>query len=227
MHDNFNSLEHWVFDLDETLYSPDICLFDDIKILMNKFMQKHLNITQEEATALRHHYWQKYGTTLAGLMAEHNMNPEPFMQYVHDIPLDALIADPELNDIIKTIDGQTIVYTNGSEQHARRVTTARGLVDCFHALYGVEHANYVPKPNKVAFETVFSLANIEPKRGIIFEDDPRNLVQPHLMGMRTVLVGPAIDAPYIDHQTTDLKSFLRDITTTTITQGLQNAPYSN
>lgn len=214
MHDCFDIIDHWVFDLDETLYSPDINLFDEIKILMNKFMQEELNITQNQASKLRHHYWQKYGTTLAGLMAEHDLKPEPFLEYVHDISLDALEPDAELNNVINAINGAAIVYTNGTEHHARRVTTARGLDGCFHGYFGVEHANYIPKPNKAAFETIFALANIEPKRGIIFEDDPRNLVQPHLMGMRTVLVGPAIDAPYIDHQTTDLTGFLREINTT-------------
>jgi putative hydrolase of the HAD superfamily len=223
MQADFHNIDHWVFDLDETLYSPEICLFDEIKSLMNSFMQTTLNITPDEASTLRHHYWQTYGTTLAGLMAEHDIDPEPFMTYVHDISLDELKPDPELNNIIKSIDGTAIVYTNGSEQHARRVTAARGLDNCFDAYFGVEHANYVPKPKKAAFDTVFALANIEPKRGVIFEDDPRNLVEPHLMGMRTVLVGPAMNAPYIDHQTTDLKWFLS--TLTNAPQGEQDAPH--
>ncbi len=215
MRNGFENIEHWVFDLDDTLYSPEISLFDEIKVLMTRYVQTALNITEAEANTLRKHYWEKYGTTLAGLMAEHDLAPDPFLKYVHEISLDALTPDVELNNIISALDGRAIVYTNGSEHHARRVTTARGLHDCFSGFYGVEHANYVPKPQKAAFEAIFELANITPKNGIIFEDDPRNLVEPHLMGMQTVLVGPRVEASYIDHQTTDLTGFLRNISSNT------------
>jgi putative hydrolase of the HAD superfamily len=222
MHDDFENIKHWVFDLDETLYSPEVSLFDEIKVLMVQYVQKELNISASAANDLRLHYWDKYGTTLAGLMAEHDLDPEPFLDYVHEIPLDALTPDPELSHHINSLCGEAIVYTNGTEYHARRVTAARGLAGCFTAYYGVEHANYIPKPKKAAFEMVFDKAQIEPKNGIIFEDDPRNLVEPHLMGMRTVLVGPYIDAPHIDYQTTDLTGFLGEISKAGINSATQN-----
>jgi putative hydrolase of the HAD superfamily len=222
MLDDFEHIKHWVFDLDETLYSPEVSLFDEIKLLMVKYVQRELNISASAADELRLHYWKKYGTTLAGLMAEHDLDPDPFLDYVHEIPLDVLSPDPKLSSYISALRGEAIVYTNGTEYHARRVTAARGLAGCFAAYYGVEHANYIPKPKKAAFEMIFDKAQIEPKHGIIFEDDPRNLVEPHLMGMRTVLVGPYINAPHIDHQTIDLTGFLSKISKTDIISATHN-----
>jgi len=212
MQDAFSHIEHWVFDLDETLYSPELRLFDQIKELMTEFVQEYLNISAQQANELRLHYWNTYGTTLAGLMAEHDMKPEPFMTHVHEISLDHVAPDFELSKFIKGLNGEAIVYTNGSETHARRVSKARGLSDCFVNFYGVEHANYVPKPRKEAFESVFALAGVDPTKAVMVEDDPRNLVEPHNMGMTTVLVGSGIDAPYVDFQTEDLTQFLGTLT---------------
>lgn len=212
MRDAFSHIKHWVFDLDETLYSPDLRLFDQIKVLMTEFVQDYLDISEQAANDLRLHYWKTYGTTLAGLMAEHDMTPEPFMERVHDISLDHVSPDFELSKFISGLSGDAIVYTNGSETHARRVSTARGLSDCFVNYYGVEHANYVPKPRKEAFERVFDLAGIDPQKAVMIEDDPRNLVEPYNMGMTTVLVGSELTAPYVDFQTDDLTKFLGNLT---------------
>jgi putative hydrolase of the HAD superfamily len=213
MQTDFSHVKHWVFDLDHTLYHPDVRLFDQIEVLMNTYVQQFLNVTQTEADHLRKHYWSKYGTTLAGLMTEHNLDPEPFMEFVHDISLDGLTHDLELSNLIKNLNGIAIVYTNGSEGHARRVTRARGLGKCFSSYFGVEHASYIPKPHKEAFEQVFKLAKIDPTNAVMFEDDPRNLVEPSRMGMKTVLVGEYSKGDHIHYHTEDLTAFLREIST--------------
>ena len=206
---DFSHVRHWVFDLDNTLYPPEVRLFDQIELRMTAWVMQELGVPRAEADRLRRHYWQSYGTTLAGLMAEHGMDPDPYLVDVHDISFDALVPDPELAARIAALPGRRIVYTNGSAPYAERVLAARGLSGVFDAVYGVEHAGYRPKPERSAFETVFATDGVVPERAAMFEDDPRNLAEPHAMGMRTVLVAPeAIPAPHIHHHTDALADFL-------------------
>ena len=90
--------------------------------------------------------------------------------------------------------------------------SARGLSGLFDAVYGVEHAGFRPKPERTAFETVFTRDGIAPDRAAMFEDDVRNLEAPHAMGMRCVLVAPEPDeAPHVHHHTADLADFLSQL----------------
>lgn len=205
----FHHVIDWVFDLDNTLYSPEARLFDQIERRMTAFVMQALGVDRPEADRLRQHYWQLYGTTLAGLMHEHDVDPAPYLVEVHDISLDHLTPDPALRAGIAALPGRRIVYTNGSAPYARRVLAARGLSGLFDGVFGVEDAGFRPKPDRVAFETVFARAGITPARAAMFEDDPRNLAAPHAMGMRTVHVAPApLPALHIEHHTDDLAGFL-------------------
>jgi len=204
----FAHVETWVFDLDNTLYPAEIRLFDQIERRMVDYLMAALGVASDEANRLRRHYWQDYGTTLAGLMAEHGVDPEPYLRDVHDIDLSGVPPDPALGRAIAALPGRKVVYTNGSREHSREVTKARGLEGAFDALYGFEDAGYLPKPEAAAFAAVFALAGLAPERGAMFEDDPRNLAVPHGLGMRTVLVGAAVDAPHVHHATDDLAGFL-------------------
>jgi len=209
---SFAHVRVWVFDLDNTLYPPSARLFDQIEVRMTDWVMRTLGLPREEADTLRAAYWRKYGTTLAGLMAEHNADPGPYMHDVHDIDLGALRPDPVLASRIARLPGRRIVYTNGSESYARKVIDARGLTGVFDAVYGVEHAGFLPKPELGAFEAVFALDGLSPERGAMFEDDPRNLAVPHAMGMRTVLVGPVRHpGDHIHHHTDDLSDFLSQV----------------
>ena len=110
---------------------------------------------------------------------------------------------------IKALPGRRIVYTNGSAPYAERVLAARGLDGLFDAIYGVEHADFKPKPERAAFEMIFQKDGIAPNQAAMFEDDARNLVAPHDMGMRTVHVAPdPFEADHIHHHTDDLTCFL-------------------
>jgi putative hydrolase of the HAD superfamily len=204
----FAHVETWVFDLDNTLYPPAIRLFDQIERRMSDYVMRTLGVPAAEADALRARYWQTYGTTLAGLMREHGVDPEPYLAEVHDIDLTAVAPAPELCAAVGRLPGRKIVYTNGSREHARRVTRAVGLDGCFDRLYGFQDAAYVPKPQAAAFAAVFALDGLAPTRAAMFEDDHRNLEVPHGLGMRTVLVGPAAAHPHVHHATEDLPGFL-------------------
>ncbi|TNC74995.1 pyrimidine 5'-nucleotidase [Rubellimicrobium roseum] len=206
---SFAHVRAWVFDLDNTLYPPSARLFAQIEVRMTAFVVRTLSLSESEADRLRSHYWATYGTTLAGLMAEHGIEPGPYLAEVHDIDLSGLTPDPLLAARIARLPGRKIVFTNGDGPYARRVLAARGLTGAFDAVYGVEHAGYLPKPEQAAFEAVFALDGLSPQEGAMFEDDPRNLMVPHLMGMRTVLIGPEAAAQdHIHHHADDLSEFL-------------------
>ena len=209
---DFDAVRVWVFDLDNTLYPPATRLFDQIDRRMTAYVMRELGLPEAAADRLRHDYWQTYGTTLAGLIAHHGIDPDPYLDEVHDIDFSALAPDPALRAGIAALPGRRIVYTNGSSPYARRVIAARGLDGLFDAVYGVEHAGYRPKPQPEAFAAVFAADGLDPARAAMFEDDPRNLRVPHRLGMRTVHVAPDPEpADHIHHHTTDLAAFLHRI----------------
>ena len=209
----FHHVSTWVFDLDNTLYPPRYRLFDQIEVKMTAWVMDALKVSRAEADRLRQHYWDSYGTTLAGLMREHDIDPGPYLTAVHDIDFSPLPPDPDLAARIRDLPGRRIVYTNACEPYARKVLDARGLSGLFDAVYGVEHAGFHPKPDRAAFEVVFAADGLDPTRAAMFEDDARNLRVPHAMGMRTVHVAPA-PAPddHIHHHTDDLAGFLARLT---------------
>lgn len=206
---NFQHVDTWVFDLDNTLYPPRYRLFDQIEVRMTRWVMEALSVSRDEADRLRRHYWESYGTTLAGLMREHGVDPGPYLHEVHDIDFSALPADPELAARIADLPGRRIVYTNACEPYAHRVLEARGLTGLFDAVYGVEHAGFLPKPEREAFEAVFAADGLSPGRAAMFEDDARNLRVPHALGMRTVHVAPRAEpAEHVHHHTDELADFL-------------------
>ena len=206
---SFCHVTQWVFDLDNTLYPPEARLFDQIEVKMSAYVMASLGVDQTTADQLRRDYWRDYGTTLAGLMREHNVDPGPYLFDVHDIDLSHLNKDPALAAAIDTLPGRKIVYTNGTAPYARQVLAARGLDQVFEAVYGVEEANFLPKPELEAFETIFALDGIQPRQAAMFEDEARNLQVPHSLGMQTIHVAPApVTAPYLQHHTNNLQQFL-------------------
>lgn len=208
----FSHVRHWVFDLDHTLYPPSARLFDLIEVRMTAYVMQALSVDRAEADRLRKRYWAKHGTTLAGLMREHDVDPGPYLKDVHDIPMDGLAPAPELAARIADLPGRRIVYTNGCAPYAERVLEARGLSGLFDAVYGIEHADFHPKPDLAAFEKVFRTDGLEPRTAAMFEDDARNLKVPHDMGMRTVHVSDtSVDAQHIHFHTDDLGGFLSRI----------------
>ncbi|WP_433989503.1 hypothetical protein SuNHUV7_00270 (plasmid) [Pseudoseohaeicola sp. NH-UV-7] len=210
---SFSHVRHWVFDLDNILYPPSVRLFDQIEVKMTRFVMDALGVDHPTANTLRAKYWRKYGTTLAGLMREHDVDPAPYLTDVHDISMHALTPDPDLATYIAALPGRRIVYTNGSAPYAERVLAARGLSGLFDAVYGVEHAGFRPKPERAAFQAVFDRDGVDPRTAAMFEDDVRNLSAPHQMGMRTVHVAPEPHkADYIHHHTDDLTAFLGFLT---------------
>jgi len=205
----FSHVETWVFDLDNTLYPPEMALFDQINIRMTDWVMRVLGVDRAAADVVRHRYWRDHGTTLAGLMRHHDVDPGPYLEEVHEIDFTVLSPDPALARVIAALPGRKIVFTNGTRPYAKRVIAHRGLEGLFDAIYGVEHADLIPKPERAAFETVFAADGLSPRAAAMFEDDPRNLAVPHAMGLRTVHVAPTPEpADHIEHHTDDLAGFL-------------------
>lgn len=212
MRHHFSHVSTWVFDLDNTLYPPQYRLFDQIAARMTTWVMRELGVGQSEANRLRQHYWETYGTTLAGLMREHGADPAPYLTEVHDIDFSLLPKDPALAQAIAALPGRRIVYTNACVPYAEKVLAARGLSGLFDAVYGIENANFLPKPERAAFEAIFAEDGVDATRAVMFEDDARNLAAPHAMGMRTVHVAPKpLKSLHIQHHTDDLAGFLSQI----------------
>ena len=207
--DAFSHVTTWVFDLDNTLYPPSVRLFDQIEVRMTDWVMRTLGVDQSKADHLRNSYWQEHGTTLAGLMRNHDVDPAPYLSEVHDIDFSALTADLDLAARIKALPGRRIIYTNGTAPYAEQVIAGRGLTGLFDAIYGVEHAGFHPKPDRAAFDQVFTADGLDTTCAAMFEDDPRNLSVPHALGMKTVHVAQApVVADHIHYHTDDLSGFL-------------------
>ncbi len=211
-HDRLSRVHTWIFDLDNTLYPPGSGIFDQVGQRMTDYVAAKLGLAREAAEHLRDEYWRLYGTTLAGLIHEHGMEPMDYLRDVHDVSLDSLSPDAPLAAAIADLPGRRIIHTNGSAEYAGRVLAARGLSGLFDAVYGVEDAEFHPKPGRLAFETIARRDGLDPARAAMFEDDPRNLLAPHQMGMATIHVAPQPEpAPHIHHHTDDLAGFLRQL----------------
>lgn len=188
-------------------------MFDQIEIKMTDYVMQNLNVDRAEANRLRVQYWRDHGTTLAGLMRLHDVDPMPYLTDVHAVDFSVLAPDPVLAAQIGALPGRRIIFTNGTRDYAQKVVNARGLTGLFDAIYGVEEAGLHPKPDPQAFEKVFDLDGLRPKTAAMFEDDPRNLAVPHALGMRTVHIAQAPQPEaHIHHHTDDLTAFLAQLT---------------
>ncbi|WP_308915205.1 pyrimidine 5'-nucleotidase [Jannaschia sp. LMIT008] len=212
MHPDFAHVTTWVFDLDETLYPAGSPLFPQIEERMTAWITNFLGVDAREADRLRRGWWERHGTTLAGLMRDHGIDPEPFAEDVHEIDFGVLDPDPALAAALADLPGRRVVYTNGTIPYARNVLAARGLDGLWDAVHGVETADWHPKPDAAAYGRVFRIDGLDPRRAAMFEDTARNLRVPHAMGLRTVHVSAHPDAgSHVDHHAPDLTAFLRDI----------------
>lgn len=178
----------WVFDLDNTLYPASSRLFDQIDRNMTGFIARLLNLPAEEARRLQKHYYRTYGTTLRGLMEEHAMDPELYLEEVHRIDLSPIVSNPRLGPALSALPGRKLVFTNGTVAHAHNVLNHLGIVDHFDDVFDIVAADYIPKPERGCYEAFLARHDVDPVRAVLFEDLPRNLRPAHELGMSTVLV---------------------------------------
>jgi putative hydrolase of the HAD superfamily len=215
---HFAHIETWIFDLDNTLYPASCRLFDQIDRRIGEFVAGFLNVPLDEARRIQKHYFRTHGTSLRGLMVEHGVDPTRYMDYVHDIDLSAVPRNFQLGLALAELPGRKLVFTNGSERHARRVLDHLGINEHFAGIFDIEAAGWIPKPERRTYEALVARYSIDPRRAALVEDMPKNLEPAHEMGMTTVWVrndgshlGWRIERdsePHVHHVADDLAAFL-------------------
>ena len=219
----FAHIDTWIFDLDNTLYPAACNLFAQVDHRMGEFIAKTLGVPYLHARHLQKAYYRQFGTTLSGLMKVHKMAPEPFLDYVHDIDLSVVPELPDLAAAIARLPGRRLIFTNGSRRHAENVAAKIGILHLFEDICDISALEFVPKPERAAFDKMVALHGIEARAAAMFEDMPHNLEAPHDLGMTTVLVkSDYIDHPaqlkirewrelpaHVHHLTDDLEGFLK------------------
>jgi putative hydrolase of the HAD superfamily len=204
-------IDVWLFDLDNTLYPPESAFMGLIEARMTEFVAREVGLPHDQAHALQKRYYRELGTTLAGLMAHHGVDPANYLNQVHDVPLDGLTPEPELIAAIRRLPGRRLVFTNGDARHAGRVLDKLGLADSFDDVFHIACADYVPKPHPDAFNRLIASRAIDPRAAAFFEDSEKNLEPAAGLNMTTILVGPhatASTAPFVHHRTHKLAPFL-------------------
>ena len=208
---DLSHVDTWLFDLDNTLYPLESDFMGLIEVRMTDFVERMTGLPREEARLLQKKYYTEHGTTLAGLMMNHGLEPKAFLDEVHDVSMDRLTPDPALREAIARLPGRRIIFTNGSVGHAERVLAHLNLRDLFSEIFAIETADYVPKPSLSTFDRISKLHAIDPPMTAFFEDSEKNLVPAARLGMTTILVGPHAKDSTSEHvhfRTNDLPGFL-------------------
>jgi len=212
---DFSDVKVWVFDLDNTLYPQSCDLFAQVDGRMTDYVRTLLDLPRDVARKVQKDFYRDYGTTLRGLMDCHQIDPEHFLDYVHDIDYSCLTPDPSLFNALTRLEGRKIVFTNGSRRHAENTLTQLGLTSVFEAIFDIKAADYIPKPSRAPYEQLLHDFNLEACHAAMFEDMECNLEIPHALGLRTVLVVPKnqipSQEPHIDFITHDLSYFLSQL----------------
>ncbi len=187
---SFSHVDVWVFDLDNTLYPSDSDLWLKIDARITLFLAEFFGIDGLSSRALQKFYYQRYGTTLRGLMMEHDISPQEFLAFVHDIDRSGLKPNHSLAGAIAKLPGRKLILTNGSREHALRTAEKLGLHEMFEDIFDIVAADLLPKPAAETYQRFFDKHGVEPSRAAMFEDIAHNLEVPHARGMRTVLIAP-------------------------------------
>ena len=215
----FAHIDTWIFDLDLTLYGPEANIMAQVRDRIALFVEKHFNIGSDEAHKIRHTYWKKYGTTLGGLMAENKVEPNGYLDFVHDVDMDLLRPDADLRRQITSLPGRKIIFTNADAPYAERVLAARGLDNLFEDIFDIHRMQHLPKPAAASYDSLCAQLDINPARALFVEDSANNLVPARVLGMTTIWVNHGTEAvssdteQYIDHEIADLNDWLSSIHT--------------
>lgn len=217
-HDWAGQIEHWVFDLDNTLYPATSGLFAQIDVRMTAYVQNYLQIEAAQARALQKRYYEEFGATLAGMMARHGMEPHDFLENVHDVDYDPIKADARLAGLLAGLPGKKLVFTNGSRRHAHRVLDRLGIAANFEGVFAIEDSAFAPKPSALAFERLHARFGFAPRRAMFFDDLAKNIAAGKAFGMRTAWVRAGKDAqagpPEADFTIDGLHAFLAGVSKT-------------
>ncbi len=211
-------IDSWIFDLDNTLYPAASNLFAQVDRRMTAYIVRLLDVDELAARRIQKQYFHAHGTTLAGLMRHHAVEPGDFYDYVHDVDLALIREDKRMIGAIARLPGRRIVFTNGNAPYAHRVLARLGLTESFEAVHDIIACNYVPKPDPAAYRSMCDALGVTPAAALFVDDMARNLAPAKALGMATAWVdngseqGPdARVLASIDHVVTDLPAWLEEI----------------
>ena len=215
---NLNNIKNILFDCDGVLYEDLEAVFGQVSKKMTKYISKKLNLDLKVAKELQRSYFHKYDTSLNGLMIHHNIPPREFLDYVHDIDLSFLKKDKTLRSELESINLRKFVFTNGSQNHVKHITTTLGIDDQFEGIFDIVDAEYHPKPEAKAFDLMIEKFKIDPKETLYIEDIAKNLSIGKDRGTITAWVindeewgKKESDKEHIDYKIENLTLFLKEI----------------
>ena len=210
----------WIFDLDNTLYSADSGIFQQVHQLMGEFISNNLNMEISEAKKLQSKYYKQHGTTLRGMMDNHGVDPDYFLDEVHRLDYSIVGPNQLLNDELEKLEGRKIIYTNANEKHVLDVLKRINLSDYFDEIFDIKLANYIPKPEIKPYEQIIELFKIDASSSAMFDDIAKNLVPAKKVGFTPVWIDAGYEnfsddieasRDYLDYQTRNLSLFLKDV----------------
>ena len=214
----FLKVKFWIFDLDNTLYSGDTKVFEQVDKRMSKYISEKLNVSINEAKKIQKNYFYEYNTTLNGMIKNHKIDANEFLEFVHDIDIDFLKEDLKLGEELRKLEGKKIIFTNGSRKHALNVTRRIGVDKYFDDIFDIVDANFIPKPATEPYNKLVKKHKIDPNLCVLVEDIARNLKPAYEMGMTTVWIENDVpwakkfsDANFISYKTNNLSNFLKKI----------------
>lgn len=211
-------IRNWIFDLDNTLYPAQANLFALVDVRMREYIMTLLGCDEAEAHRVQKDYFYGHGTTLAGLMADHQVDPHQYLDFVHDIEMDVLERNETLIAGLARLPGRKLIFTNADAPYAARVLGRIGLGESFEAVHDIHATGFRPKPDPHAYQGLCDAYGIDPAESLFVEDLARNLGPAKAIGMTTVWVDNGSeqapgerDLSYIDYTTTDIGHWLHDI----------------
>ena len=214
----FKKIKNFIFDCDGVLYDDLEGVFGQVSKRMTEYISKKLNLSLEKAKELQTNYFHKYNTSLNGLMIHHDINPQEFLKYVHDINLDFLKKDLKLRKELIELKTKKFVFTNGSHEHASNITKTLGISDLFDGFFDITDCNFIPKPSIEPYKKLIDKFNIKPSETVFVEDIAINLEPAKKLGMKTVWLKnneywgkKDSDKKFVDLKIENLSSFLKEI----------------
>ena len=218
MDPRFAHIQNWIFDLDNCLYPADCRLFELIDERMTAYVGRLLDVDPVEARRVQKMHFHGSGTTLAGLMKHHDVDPHHFMGDVHDVPLDRVARDDRLIAALTRLPGRKFVHTNGNADYAWKVLDRLGVAAEIDHLHDIFAADLTPKPELHGYRKLLDQFEIDPTRAVMAEDMVRNLTPAKQLGMTTVWVdngsergSHGFEDSIVDVRVTDVGEWLESI----------------
>ena len=211
-------IRDWIFDLDNCLYPASAGLFDLIDERMTAYIERLLSCGPDEARRVQKAHFHEHGTTLAGLMKEHAIDPRHFLDDVHDVALDCVDANPRLAAALAQLPGRKLVFTNGDAAYARRVLDRIGIHGHFDGLHDIHASELRPKPDPHGYAVLCDRFGIDPRGALLADDMIQNLAPAKSLGMTTIWVDNGsergdhgFEEGVADHRIRDVADWLESI----------------